>query len=130
GREVFVQNCSSCHKIGSEGGSIGPQLDGIGKWGPHALAEKVLDPNRNISENFRTYTIKLKDGKVITGLYRRDEGEVKIFADISGKEFSVPKNQIEEQKASKYTLMPDHFGEVLKGQEFNNLLAYLLSLKN
>ena len=29
------------------------------------LAEKILDPNRNISESFRTYSITLKDGKVI-----------------------------------------------------------------
>jgi len=26
-----------------------------------------------------------------TGLFRRDEGEAKIFADITGKEFSIAK---------------------------------------
>lgn len=130
GHIVFAKNCSLCHQVANEGGKIGPQLDGVGKWGAHALAEKILDPNRNISEAFRTYTIKLKGGKVMTGLYRRDEGEVIVFADIGGKEFSVPKKDIAEQKASKYTLMPDHFGNVLSEGEFNNLIAYLLSLKS
>lgn len=130
GKNVFAQHCSTCHKIGDEGGTIGPNLDGVGEWGPQALAEKILDPNRNISEAFRNYTIKLKDGKVMTGLYRREEGELFIFADVMGKEFSVPKNTIAERKASKYTLMPDHFGKVLSQEDFNALLTYLTDQKN
>ena len=127
GKMIFKQNCAACHAIENEGGSIGPQLDGVGKWGFRALAEKILDPNRNVSESFRNYTIKTKDGKVMSGLFRREEGEVIVFADITGKEFSVPKDNIAEQKASKYTLMPDHFGEVLSQEEFNSLLKYLLA---
>jgi putative heme-binding domain-containing protein len=111
----------------NQGGTIGPQLDGVGKWGPKALTEKILDPNRNVSESFRNYTITLKDGKIMSGLFRREEGEVIVFADLTGKEFAVPKNNIAEQKISKYTLMPDHFGEVLSQEEFNALLKYLLS---
>jgi putative heme-binding domain-containing protein len=130
GRIVFTKNCSPCHAIQSNGGSIGPQLDGVGKWGPKALAEKILDPNRNVSEAFRNYTITLKDGKVMSGLFRREEGEVIVFADISGKEFSVPKNNIAQQKISRYTLMPDHFGEVLSQEDFNALLKYLLSIQS
>ncbi len=130
GQIVFRTNCAPCHAIRNEGGTIGPQLDGVGKWGARALAEKILDPNRNVSEAFRNYTITLKDGKVMSGLFRREEGEVIVFADLSGKEFSVPKNNIEEQKISKYTLMPDHFGNVLSQEEFNKLLKYLLSMQS
>ena len=130
GKMVFSSNCSPCHMIQNNGGTIGPQLDGVGKWGPRALAEKILDPNRNVSESFRNYTITLKDGKVMSGLFRREEGEVLVFADMSGKEFVVPKNNIAEQKISKYTLMPDHFGSVLSQEEFNTLLKYLLSVQS
>lgn len=130
GKMLFQQNCGVCHSIGGKGGTIGPQLDGVGKWGARALAEKILDPNRNVSESFRNYTLRLKDGKVLSGLFRREEGEVIVFADITGKEFSVPKNEIAEQKASRYTLMPDHFGNTLAQDEFNALLSYLLSLQN
>jgi putative heme-binding domain-containing protein len=129
GKMIFSQNCAACHSIQHEGGNIGPQLDGVGKWGARALAEKILDPNRNVSESFRNYIIKLKDGKVLGGLLRREEGEVIVFADITGKEFSVAKSEIAEQTASKYTLMPGHFGDVLSQKDFNMLVEYLLSLQ-
>lgn len=123
---VFNRNCKSCHQVSNDGGMIGPQLSGVGNWGAEALATKILDPNRNISEAFRTYTIRTRDGKVMTGLFRREEGEAMIFADMGGQEFSVAKANIAEQKASRYTLMPDHFGETLGQDDFNALLTYLL----
>lgn len=129
GHMVFIQNCSPCHSIAEEGGNIGPNLDGVAQWGPKSLAEKILDPNRNVSENFRTYTVRMKDGKVVNGLYRRDEGAVIIFADLGGKEFSIPKKDIAEQTASKLTLMPDNFRERLNQKEFNQLIHFLLNPK-
>ena len=50
-----------------------------------------------------------------------------ILADITGKEFSVARNEIEEMEASKYTLMPDNFGETISKEDFNILIAYLLN---
>lgn len=131
GRAVFTRNCSACHSIGDDGGGmIGPQLNSVGKWGAQSLAEKILDPNRNISENFRTYTLKLKDGKVLTGLYRRDEGEATVYADATGKEFTVSKKDLAERTASKYTLMPDQFSEMINETDFNALLTYLLTVQD
>jgi putative heme-binding domain-containing protein len=126
GARLFNANCNACHQKYTTSG-IGPQLHGIGKRGADAIGEKIIDPNRNISEAFRNYSIKLKDGKVLTGLYRREQGAVVIFGDLNGKEFSVAKKDIAEQKPSRYTIMPDHFGTTLSQKEFNMLLAYLLT---
>lgn len=123
GSVVFEQNCATCHNTG-----IGPQLNGIGKTGARGLIEKVIDPNRNISQAFKNYTIKLKDGTVKSGLFRRDEGQSKVFADLSGKEFTVSRGDIAEQKQSKFTLMPDSFESTMSEKEFNLLMNYLLSL--
>lgn len=130
GHAVFLKNCAMCHSIKGQGGAIGPQLDGVGKWGVSPLTEKILDPNRNISENFRNYTLKMRDGKILSGLYRRDEGQVIVFADNAGQEFSVSKQDILERKASKVTLMPSQFVNTIPVDEFNALLSFLLSQKN
>jgi putative heme-binding domain-containing protein len=127
GRLVFEQNCGVCHKTGGEMG-VGPQLDGIGKTGARGLMEKILDPNRNVSKAFKNYTITLKDGTIKTGLFRRDEGQSKVYADITGKEFAVRRSDIADEKVSKYTLMPDAFGETIPENEFNQLVGFLLTL--
>jgi len=129
GKTIFVQNCSSCHQIAGNGGLIGPQLDGIGNWGHKALTEKILDPNRNISESFRSYNITLKNDKILTGLYRRTEGETLVFADPAGQEFSVSKNDMKEYKPSKYTLMPDQFRNIIPEKDFYALMEYLVNVK-
>ncbi len=129
GRQTFIQNCSMCHQIRGTGGLIGPQLNGVGSWGPKALTEKILDPNRNISESFRVYNVTLKNGKTLTGLYRREEGETLIFANNSGQEFSVAKDDIQDRKASKYTLMPDYFSTTIAKKDFDALVKYLLTIK-
>jgi putative heme-binding domain-containing protein len=127
GMIVFDQNCGVCHKLGGQLG-VGPQLDGIGKTGARGLVEKILDPNRNISVAFKNYTIKLKDGTVKSGLFRRDEGASKVFADLAGKEFTVATKDIAEQTLSKFTLMPDTFESTIPEKDFNLLVNYLLSL--
>jgi putative heme-binding domain-containing protein len=127
GKMVFAQNCGVCHKVGGEMG-VGPQLDGIGSTGSRGLIEKIIDPNRNVSRAFKNYNIKLKDGTVRTGLFRRNEGAARVFADISGKEFTVAKGDIAEESVSKTTLMPDAFATSIDEREFNLLINYLLSL--
>jgi putative heme-binding domain-containing protein len=129
GQKLYEENCSSCHQVNDQGGLIGPQLDGVGNWGIQALATKVLDPNRNISENFRTYNIRLNSGEVKSGLFRREEGQVLVMADQSGNEFTIPKNEISEQIASKITLMPDTFSNTLDQKKFNDLMSYLLQVR-
>lgn len=129
GKAVFMNTCSVCHQINGQGGIIGPQLDGIGNWGRRALAEKMLDPNRNISQAFKTYTLTLNDGKVLSGLFRRNEGELEVYANNAGQEFTVSKNEIKEKKTSQYTLMPDNFGESISEEDFDALIGFLLTQK-
>ncbi len=129
GSVIFERFCSSCHQINNEGGNIGPQLDGIGNWGIDALTEKILDPNRNISTAFSNYIVQLKDGTIMQGLYRRDEGQSKIFADATGSEFSVASAEINKMEKSPYTLMPDHFGTIIEEDDFYDLINYLLQEK-
>lgn len=129
GATIFEKNCSSCHQVDKKGGLIGPQLDGVGNWGKTALATKILDPNRNITENFRTYNISLNNGQAVSGLFRREEGQTVVLADQTGKEFSVSKPDIKEMTPSKYTLMPDNFNTELSKEEFDALLTYLLNTK-
>jgi putative heme-binding domain-containing protein len=129
GTALFEKHCAACHQIAGKGSVIGPQLDGIGLRGLERLVEDVLDPNRNVDVAFRTTTIRTTGGEVISGLVRREEGATLILADNKGKEFSVPKSDIDEQAKGSLSLMPANVHEIVSEQEFYDLLAYLLSQK-
>ena len=127
GAEVFAKNCAACHRVGEVGAVIGPQLDGLGVRGAERIIEDVLDPNRNVDGAFRTTILRLKAGDTVSGLLRREEGELIVLADTTGKEISVEKSKVGRRAESSLSLMPGNFGEILKPEEFNDLAAFLLS---
>lgn len=126
GKTVFEKNCAVCHQLAGKGAVVGPQLDGIGNRGLERLLEDVLDPNRAVDINFRSMTIVTDEGRVFSGLKRREEGAVLVFVDNKGKEFTISKEEIEEQKQSPLSLMPANLLEILSPQQLHDLLAYLL----
>jgi putative heme-binding domain-containing protein len=127
GARLFQQHCAPCHRIGAEGAVIGPQLDGIGQRGLERLLEDVLDPNRAVDPAFHTTVLTLKDGEVVSGLFRREEGELLVLANPAGQEFTVPKREVAARQTRDTSLMPENFGDLLSEPEFNDLLAFLLA---
>jgi len=127
GQKVFATRCAACHRIGEVGAKIGPELHGIGNRGLARVLEDVLDPNRNVDGAFRTTILATTDGQLISGLLLRTEGEVVVLADAAGKEVRVPKSKVDAQKTSPLSPMPANFDEVLKEEEFYQLLAFLLA---
>lgn len=127
GAPIFKQYCAVCHKLKNEGALVGPQLDGIGNRGLDRIIEDIIDPNRNVDRAFRTHVIQLHDGDVLSGLPRREEGELLILADSTGKEISVSKTQIKARKESESSLMPENFGDVIPAAELQKLISYLLA---
>ena len=127
GTALFTKHCAVCHQVAGKGVLIGPQLDGIGQRGLERVLEDVLDPNRNVDVNFRTTTVVTKDGKIFSGLIRREEGATLVLIDNKGKEFTVPVADIDERVKSNLSLMPANVHEVVNEREFLDLVSYLLS---
>ncbi|HQR09198.1 MAG TPA: c-type cytochrome [Gemmatales bacterium] len=127
GSKVFKQHCAICHQLNNEGAKIGPQLDGVGIRGVERLLEDILDPNRNVDQAFRATIVVLKDGRTLTGLVLREEGNLVVLADLQGKEQKFDKNDIDERKVSNLSPMPATMDTQIKESELNDLIKYLLS---
>ncbi len=127
GAAVFEKNCASCHQLEGKGALVGPQLDGLGARGVERIMEDILDPNRNVDGAFRATLFELNDGDMVSGLFRREEGELVIYAESTGKELSVPKKSIKARRQSELSLMPDNFADIIPANEFDDLMAFLLS---
>jgi putative heme-binding domain-containing protein len=130
GARVFQQQCFVCHRVRGQGGNIGPNLDGVGVRGLHRLLEDILDPNRNVDPAFRQTVIETNDGRTIAGVNLRTEGELIILSDAEGKEQSVLKKAIKTQTASRLSLMPPAFEQILSGKDLDDVVAYLLAQTN
>jgi putative heme-binding domain-containing protein len=91
------------------------------------ILEDILDPSRNVDQTFRLTTLALKDGRVVSGLLLREEGEVLVLADAQGKDVRVPKDSIEERTMAPLSPMPANFAEQVPEADFYKLMAYLLS---
>lgn len=129
GKLVFQKTCAVCHTIAGQGARVGPQLDGIGVRGVPRLCEDILDPSRNVDAAFRYSTFVLDDQNILAGIPRREEGQLLVIADSTGKEIPIPKSKIVRRVESKLSLMPSNFGEVISPSDFDDLMAYLLAQK-
>ncbi|MDB5291176.1 MAG: Cytochrome c [Phycisphaerales bacterium] len=127
GLKVFTANCAVCHSIGGVGAHVGPQLDGMGVRGPARLCEDILDPSRNVDAAFRYSTYVLDSGDVVAGILRREEGDTLVIADATGKEVTLQKSKIKRAVQSNLSLMPSNFGEIIKAEDFDDLVGYLLT---
>ena len=127
GRLVFEKNCAGCHQIGGRGALVGPQLDGEGLRGSERVLEDILDPNRNVDPAFHATLLALRDGRVISGLVRREEGPNLILVDRNGKETPIPSAEVEERKLTRLSPMPADFGVVIAEGDLYDLVAFLLA---
>lgn len=127
GALAFEKHCGACHQVRGKGGRVGPQLDGVGVRGPDRLLEDLLDPSRNVDQAFRTTNLALKDGRLVSGLLLREEGEVLVVADSQGREAAVPKAEVEARSVVPLSPMPANIVDQIPAEDFPHLLGFLLS---
>jgi putative heme-binding domain-containing protein len=134
GRKIFAlesgAGCIKCHKVGPDGGEVGPALNGIAsKYDKAKLIESVLYPSRQILDGYQQTIIRTKKGDVEAGAVRGEtDGEVTLL-DSGGQKIVIKKSAIKSRKFSDLSLMPEGLQTGLKPEEFADLIAYLVSLK-
>jgi putative heme-binding domain-containing protein len=132
GKTVFhapLSGCVACHKIGGQGGIVGPELDAVGRGVPvELLIEAVVWPNRQIKEGYVATTLTLKDGRKLQG-YKVSEagGEMQLRELASGQTSRFTAAQIAERQEAG-SLMPEGLIMNMTREELRDLVAYLAGL--
>ncbi|MFM8577721.1 MAG: PVC-type heme-binding CxxCH protein [Planctomycetaceae bacterium] len=125
GKGVFKEHCGKCHMHAGEGGRVGPDLTGMAVHPAHELLIHILDPNRSVEGNYRSYTVTTDDGRVVTGLLAAESRTAVELVDAEGKRQVVQRDAIDEFNASPNSLMPVGFEKQIKPEGFADLLAFL-----
>jgi putative heme-binding domain-containing protein len=126
GAQLFEKNCAVCHQLRGRGAQVGPALDGIGLRGLDRLLEDVLSPSQNLDRRFQSSIVLRYDGRFVTGLAVRDEGQALVLVDEQGREVRIAHDDIDQQRTSRLSPMPANLAEQLSPTEFYDLLAFLL----
>ena len=76
--EVFTANCAVCHTFNREGGK-GPDLTGVGSRDRADILLEILDPNRSVEANYRSWNVTTKDGRRFGRLEAETQTTVEIL---------------------------------------------------
>ena len=121
---MFEKNCAKCHRHGDIGNVIGPDLTGMAVRERGDLLIDILDPNRSVEGNYRQYSVLTKDGRIMTGLLLSETKTSVELLDSEAKKHNVLREDIDEFKSTKLSLMPDGF-EKLGQDDILSVLEFL-----
>ena len=132
GRDVFLNaeksSCIRCHRMGPEGGRIGPDLSDIGRrFSRIHLIESILEPSRTVAPSYSSISVALSSGQVLSGVRVSETNDLLVLGDDKGKLHSIPKADIDDIAERKQSTMPEGLEKKLTDREFVDLLSFLES---
>jgi len=132
GRKMFTASaCYTCHRFGNAGGMTGPDLTGAGgRYSPHDLLDQIINPSKEINEQFAPIVVTKNDGSIMTGVVVNLSGDgVTLNTDLTdpNQRVNVDRKEVKSIELSKVSPMPPMLLAMLKKEEVLDLLAYVLS---
>jgi putative heme-binding domain-containing protein len=132
GRKAFASaQCFKCHRYDNEGGSNAHDLTGAGgRFSPRDLLESIIEPSKEISDQYAAVEIRTIDGRIVVGrIVNLNNNNVMVNTNMldPGGTVTVDRNNIESMKQSKLSMMPAGLLDTFKEDEILDLLAYTLS---
>ncbi|MEK0445432.1 MAG: hypothetical protein RLZZ399_753 [Verrucomicrobiota bacterium] len=132
GRELYIAaGCQACHRVGNDGGGIGPDLTGAAnRYTLRDLLESIIEPSKVISDQYESTILELKDGRTIFGRVSSEEGGIlQVVTDPSApnRTMDVYKSDVKNRQVSPVSLMPPGLIDSMNRNEVLDLAAYILS---
>ena len=135
GRNMFgAATCFACHRFNNEGGAVGPDLTSVaGKYSPRDLLEHILEPSKEISDQYGSTVFTLKDGSTVVGRIANMKENIMMVCTnmMDPNNFTnVDARKVVKTEESKISMMPPGLLFMLKEDDILDLMAYLLSKGN
>ncbi|MCI0455870.1 MAG: ThuA domain-containing protein [Gemmataceae bacterium] len=129
GRGVFFSDlgtCSRCHRVGGQGGLIGPDLSNLPQRDYASVMRDIAEPSFAIHPDYITHILTLKDGRVLTGNVRAEK-DLLHLGDEQGKTTTVRRDEIDRMATVPISLMPGELPRQIGPEKMKDLLTFLLT---
>jgi putative membrane-bound dehydrogenase-like protein len=127
GKKLFLESCGKCHKLFDDGGNIGPNLTTYKRDDLRGMLLNVVSPSAEIREGFENYLVRTADGRTLNGFIADQDPQVVVLKGADGQSISLARDDIEDMKAVKISIMPEGQLKALSEQQIRDLFAYLRS---
>ncbi len=132
GKRIFFSHesaqCMRCHSYDDMGGNAGPRLNGVASriTRPQIL-EALVNPSARLAPGFGIVTLKLKDGKTMSGVLQSESKDSLVMKDGGRQNIAVAKSQV-EKRINAASSMPE-MRYILTKKEIRDVVSFLSTLK-
>jgi putative membrane-bound dehydrogenase-like protein len=126
GFALYRQHCATCHRLGGEGKSVGPDLGALSNKSVPALVEAILDPNRAVEARYVGYIAVTKDDREVSGIITSETANNLTLRATDGREETLLRADLKELTSSGLSLMPEGLEKALTPQDMADLIGAVL----
>ncbi|MEQ1903761.1 MAG: PVC-type heme-binding CxxCH protein [Pirellulaceae bacterium] len=133
GRKLFHErvqlSCLRCHRVGNEGGYVGPNLSDIGlRKDRNYLLQSIVEPNAVITEKFGSVIVVDESGKTWNGIVHLENNDILRLVTAEGDMVTIAQDEIVDRRDGQ-SAMPADVRKYLTPFELRDLVEYLALLQ-
>jgi putative heme-binding domain-containing protein len=125
GKRLFTTKCAVCHKLHSEGGTVGPDLTSFKRDDAANLVLNIVNPSAEIREGYESTVVNTKSGRTLTGIVAEKSPRIVILRTADGSRLMLSRDDIEDMTVSGSSMMPENLLQSLADKDLRDLFAYL-----
>lgn len=130
GEGIFAANCLACHRVGTGGGHLGPDLSRIGiARARAALARQIRGGMTDVRTGYEPVTLTTPGGEQIQGLKKNEDLFSVQIMDTTERIQGYLREDMRTVTNGTQSAMPAFSPERLSDADLDDLLTYLTSLQ-
>jgi len=129
GEQLFWARCGGCHRVGSRGGYLGPDLSRIGSSrSRETLVRDIRNASASLAPGYKPVTLVAADGRRIRGVAKNEDAFSIQVMDTRDQLQGYLKSTLREVIKESRSLMPDFGPDELSGRDLDDIVRFLGAL--
>lgn len=125
GKKIYSERCLSCHRIGSEGFLLGPDMVTVKSTGREKILVNIIDPNSEVRPEYVGYVVETSDDESLIGLIANETATAVTVRQAYGREDVIQRASIIKMQSQGQSIMPEGLEADLTPQQMADLLEYI-----
>lgn len=125
GAKLFEKNCAACHRLGTVGQAVGPDLAMVRDKPAEWFLPALFDPSRAVDARYLNYVAATKDGKIHTGVMTEEGGSSITLVGAKGERQVLLRENLEDLSSTGKSAMPEGLEKELQPQDVADVIAWL-----